>query len=200
MQYTNKALIENFLKRELTEPEEAYLYVAVPAIEQYIDRRLSSHFGKVDATTRRFHSDGGPIDIDPCTNISNVSLLDTYGVTQYSYTPNTEYLAFPLNSPVKNELIYQYSGFPCGYANIAVTAQFSEYYDGVPEDIRIVATRLAAGTIAAGAMDENGVAIKGETIEGHSLTYDASPDTLTALTTGDPIVSAILDQRKKIMI
>jgi hypothetical protein len=197
MQYTSKPLIENHLKRDLTEAEEAYLFIAVPAIEQYIDRRLSSHFGKVDATTRRYETNGEVVDIDPCTEISSVSLIDTYDTIQYSYVPNYEYHAYPLNTPVKNELV-NHGCWP--NARVAVTAQFSEYYNGVPEDIKIVATRLAAGTIASGAMDANGTNISAETIEGHSITYDASPATLQALTTSDPIVMAILDQRKQIMI
>lgn len=200
MQYTSKILIENYLKRELTADEEAFLFVGVPGIERYIDAKLGSHFGSVDATTRRYDGGATTVDIDPCTDITLVELLDSSGDVQYTYINEDEYIAAPVNETVKNELRRKSGRFPEGEYNVRVTAKFSEYDDGVPEDIKMVATRLAASIIAGSAVDADGNALSSESIEGHNIVYDTSNASLDNVLNGDPIVRAILDQRKQIMV
>jgi hypothetical protein len=200
MEYTSKTLIENYLSRDLSEDEEAWLMLAVPAIQLWIDRKLTSHFGKVDATTRRYPGGADYIDIDPCTNISSVQLLDTYGEYQYDYTGESEYIALPVNGPVKTEISRHGYGFPRGHANVAVTAQFSEYYDGVPEDIKMVTTRLAAAGLDTTHVDASGSAIGKEMIEGHTIEYAGNSMNWDSLAAADPFIASVIDGRKKIMI
>lgn len=201
MEYTSRALIEAYLKRSITEYEDSFLAVAVPAVEKWIDKYLNSHFGDVEPSTKRFDGHGhSTLDIQPCKDITVVGVLDSQGTNQYNYVTETEYIAYPLNETVKNELVRKLGYFPCGVANITITATFTEYDGEVPPDIQIATTRLVAGLIAGSAVDANGVAIKAESIEGHSITYDASPSSIEQLTYSDPAVKAILSSRRTIKI
>lgn len=201
MSYTNKTLVQNYLKRELTEDEDALLVLLNPAIKKWIDGKTSSRFDKVDPSSRRYRGGEGWIDIDPCTDITAIELLDSYGVYSYTYTNETEYLAEPLNERVKRE-ICRPSGyhFPTGTANIRVTARFSEWDGGVPEDIAMAATRIAGDMLKSQVSTTTGGAVSSEEIEGHKITYDTSQTTIEDAATKDPFVMSVLEQRRELLV
>lgn len=197
--YTSRILVENYIGRSLTENEIAYLALLIPAINKWIDRKLETTFEKVDATTRYFDGGASSIDIDPATEVTAVKSVDNDGNETYTYVDLTDMVLEPQNENVKREIVRRHGMFPHGSRRIAVTAKFSEYDGGVPEDIKVVATRLAADVLQAGK-DSNSGNIKSESIEGHSVTYRDPVTTVDQVASGDPLIKSILDQRKEVLI
>lgn len=199
MAYTNRQMIENYLQRTLAEDEIALLPVVIPAVKQWIDGTVNSTFDEVSATTRYFESDGSSLDIDPCTSVTAVTSNDSSNTAYYSYQ-TTDYVLEPVNETVKREIRLRYSTFPHGTANIGVTAKFSEYDGGVPEDIAIAATRIAGGILNAGKQAGDGDNIESESLEGHSIKYSTDNNAIKTIADSDPILKAILDGRKEVLI
>lgn len=206
MAYTTTSLVSNYLDRALTADEQALFAVLLPAVTRWIDQTLSSHFDTVSATERFYDAEGAVVDIDPCQAITLIEAIDSDNSTAYAYTEGTEYVLYPLNETVKNELRARAKhGFTHGIKRIKVYAKFTEYdfaNSKVPEDIQILATRLIASQLRAltadAGVDEAGV--KKESVEGHTVEYVTGADYLTQLSGSDPIVSALLSTRRQLMV
>lgn len=199
MQYTNASVLAAYLKRELTGNEIDTLNLLVPAVQLWIDRKLDTTFVEADeATTRTFDGGERSIDIDPCTEITKVEALDYTGASSYEYTATQEYQAYPLNETVKTELVRRHSCWPGGDARIAVTAKFSSYDDGVPEDIQMVATKIAADLLNMGSA--NAEAVKSESLEGHKVEYQDPYSSIDKIASNDPYVRSVLDLRRDISL
>lgn len=206
MAYTTTSLVSNYLERALTADEQALFAVLLPAVTRWIDQTLSSHFDTVSASDRYYDAEGGIVDIDPCQSITAVTAVDYESQADYNYTEGTEYVLYPLNETVKNELRARAKGgFTRGVKRIKVSAKFTEYdfaNSRVPEDIQLLATRLIAsqlrGLTADAGVDEAGV--KKESVEGHSVEYLTSESYLEQLASSDPIVSALLSTRRQLLV
>lgn len=200
MAYTSKSLISNYLQRDLTEDEEGFLMVLIPAIKKWIDRQLNSTFDQATATTRYFDGGESVVDIDPATTITAVGSVQNDGSVADTYTSGNDYTTQPTNETVKTSILRRSGIWPYGSGRISVTAVFSEYDGGVPEDIQTIATRLA-GSILKGTSDDAGNAgVKREVIEGHDITYSSSADTISSMADKDPIVKGVLDSRKQLYL
>lgn len=199
MQYTNASVLAAYLKRELTGNEIDTLNLLVPAVQLWIDRKLGTTFLEADAATTRTY-DGGErsIDIEPCTDITKVEAIDYTGADSYGYTAPNEYQAYPLNETVKTELVRRHACWPRGDARIAVTAKFSSYDDGVPEDIQMVATKIAADLLNIGSA--NAEAVKSESLEGHKVEYQDPYAYIDKVAGNDPFVRSVLDQHRDISL
>lgn len=206
MAYTTTSLVSTYLGGALTADEQALFAVLLPAVTRWIDQTLSSHFDTVSASDRYFDAEGAIIDIDPCQAITAIEAVDHENATSYAYTEGTEYVLYPLNETVKNELRARAKGgFTRGVKRIKINAKFTEYdftNSKVPEDIQTLATRLIAsqlrGLSADTAVDEAGV--KKESVEGHSIEYLTSESYLEQLSSSDPIVSALLNTRRQLLV
>lgn len=206
MAYTTTSLVSNYLDRALTADEQALFAVLLPAVTRWIDQTLSSHFDNVSATERFYDAEGAIIDIDPCQAITAISAVDYESQADYAYTEGTEYVLYPLNETVKNELRARSKhGFTRGTKRIKIAAKFTEYdyvNSKVPEDIQMLATRLIASQLRAlsadAGVDEAGV--KKESVEGHTVEYVTGADYLTQISGSDPIVSALLSTRRQLMV
>ena len=199
MAYTSRILVENYLQRTLTENEIAMLIVIIPAAQKWIDDQLSSTFDEVSPSTRRYESCSKSLDIDPCTNITAITSLDPYGLAYYSYQ-TFEYVLEPINETIKREIRLRYGNFPGGTSNIQVDATFSEYDNGVPQDIEVAATRIAGGILNAGRHAGIGENLQEEQLEGHMIRYNITNNAINTLANSDPILQAILGGRKEVMI
>lgn len=197
--YSNATLISNFLGRALTAYETTLLTTLLPAVDTWIDSYLNSTFGPVSETTRYYDGHTSVIDIDPCTAISSIVKNDQYGVLQYTYL-TYEYILEPINETVKREIRKRYGKFTDGIEEIAVSAKFSEYDNGIPEDIQIAATRLAAGIINAGKIAGMGGNVQLEKLEGHEIRYDITNMALKTVASSDPILLGILGSRKEVLV
>ncbi len=206
MAYTSTSLIATYLGRALTADEQALFVVLLPAVTRWIDQTLSSHFDSVSATERHYDAEGGTVDIDPAQSITLVEAIDSDNSTSYAYTEGTEYVLYPLNETVKNELRARArSGFTQGIKRIKISAKFTEYdfvNSKVPEDIQILATRLVGlqlrGLSADAVVDD--ASVKKESVEGHTVEYVTGADYLSQLSSTDPIVSALISTRRQLLL
>lgn len=201
MAYTSTTLVGNYLQRTLNANETAYFAILLPAIKKWIDRITNSTFDSASETTRYFDGGVKNLDIDPCTTITEVKSVndDTTLSDSYIYVLNSDYRQEPVNETVKRELRKINGCFPRGIANIAVTALFSEYDGSVPEDIQALATMLAAGVINQGKNASSGGNVASESLEGHSITYDTSDNTLEGIARTNPSIQGILDSRRELL-
>lgn len=192
MAYTTENLVEQFIKRDLEASEVNLLEtLLIPAVKQFIDRYTASTFDEAVASSRYFDGDCTSIvDIDPCTNITAVALVDEDQALLETLDAN-QYVAYPINATVKRYL--KFRNFRTGkrLQYVKVTAEFSEYDDGVPTDIQLVATRMASHFLTSG--ESNGV--ESESIEGHSIKYD-----MESVAMNDPVVKSALDLRKDVLL
>lgn len=201
--YTSATQVSNFLQRDLTDYETAELPVLVAAIKTWLDKRLSSTFDKVEPTTRTYDGGVRNVDIDPCTEISQIEAINDDGTGSYVYTDPYEIMVEPQNETVKREIRKRLAAFPRGVARLSVTAKFSEYDEnagGVPADIQVVATRLAAGIINQGKYQGKGGATLQESLEGHEIRYQVGTSQILGLVEDDPTVKSILAEREDLFI
>lgn len=199
MAYTDSTQVSNFLGRALTTYETAELPNIIAAIKIFLDKRLNSTFDEVDPSTRYYDGGMQSLDIDPCTAITEVKSINDDASSSYIYVDGTEYIAEPQNETVKRELRKRLSPFPRGIHRVGVTASFSEYDDGVPADIQIAATRLAAGVLKSGINVSSGE-IKSESLEGHSITYKDNITVIEGIAVTDPTVASILSTRAELYV
>lgn len=206
MAYTSTSLVASYLDRALTADEQALFAVLLPAVTRWIDQTLSSHFDTVSASERFYDAEGAIIDIDPCQAITAISAVDYESQADYLYTEGTEYVLYPLNETVKNELRARSKhGFTRGTKRIKIAAKFTEYdyvNSKVPEDIQLLATRLIASQLRALSADAvvDDASVKKESVEGHTVEYVTGTDYLTQISGSDPIVSALLNTRRQLMV
>ena len=95
-------------------------------------QQMSGRTFSVAETDRRFSGQGSDyLEIDPCTGIASVSLLDPTGAIVFTY-PDEEIQELPFNEDVKTGLkrspwaLYPPPHFPFGVGNIQVHAQWGE--------------------------------------------------------------------------
>lgn len=200
MAYTNQAQVQNFIQRALTDNEAAYLAVIIPALKIWIDKRLNSTFDVATSTTRYYDGGVRSLTIDPCTAITKVEALNDDGSDSYEYTSGTEYIAEPQNETVKREIRKRLAKFPRGTHRVAVTALFSEYDSGVPADIQVLTTRLAAAVLNQGKVAGQGGNVQRESLEGHDIHYQMNTSAIEGIVQDDPTVAAIIEQRKELLI
>lgn len=201
MAYTSSTLIENYLQRTLNANETALLAILIPAIKVWLDRKLNSTFDSATETTRYYDGGVKNLDIDPCTNITDVDSLNDDGTSGYDYdlTTTPEVLFEPRNETVKREIRKRNGRFPSGIQNIAVTATFSEYDGGVPTDIQTVATILAAAVLIA-SVQSNNSDVASESLEGHTITYKNVNEIIDKTATEDPMILSILELRRELYV
>ena len=192
--YTNTELVGQQLQRDLTQYEEDLLTTLIPAIDIWIDRELGSTFIEKESTeTRYFDIEGRDIVIDPCTDIASVKLVNWDRTVVATYTSLENYLARPLNETVKRDIQMRWHPIVAD-GSLEVVAKFSEYDEGVPEDIQIAATRIASGLIGRSASGAETSGVVKESIEGYSVDY-GSDGTISDIAMSDPIVKSILEGR-----
>lgn len=199
MSYTNNILVQAYLQRDLEDEEIVFLSVLLPAVDKWINDKTGSRFDEVAATTRYYDGGNYSIDIDPVTDITSITSVTDERVVDYTYTVNTEYLLYPENETVKTEIRRRYGTFPRGVSRIAVTGKFSEYDDGVPQDIEIAATAIAADVLEA-SKNAKTANVESESIEGYSVKYRSVNETVNKVALEDPLIKSILDMRRQIML
>lgn len=197
--YTSKQQVETYIKRSLTESEDAFLSIINPAIKAWIDAYTNSNFSKVNPSTRYYDNEDwceGSIDLDPCTDITQVSAVNEQTNEDYYVYFPYQYIAEPRNETVKRELVRKDAMWPEGWGNIAVTARYSEWVNGVPEDVTAAATIMAAGIINSGLNHTDN--LKSETIEGYK--YDLSDIKGENVGVNDPLAKSLLEHRRQLLV
>lgn len=200
MQYTDIPLIENSLKRDLTADEIAAMSVLIPAVERWIDAKTGTTFKKVDATSRLYEGGEPEIDIEPCTEIEEVVAVQDDGSDSYPYTKNMQWVAYPLNENVKDEIRLRgiQGNFPFGDARVRVKAKFSSFDGEIPADITTVATLVVIDALRIAQAGTTSV--KSEDIEGHRIAFQDLDMTFKNIGESNPLVASILGQRRQILL
>lgn len=200
MAYTSRILVENFVQRALSENEVASLAFIIPAVKDWLDKRLNSTFDEVTPTVRYYDGGVRNLDIDPCTAITQVEAINDDASDSYIYTQPTEIVVEPQNDNVKREIRKRLAAFPRGTHRIAVTANFSEYDEGVPYDIQLAATRLAGAVLNQGKYASSGGNLLEEELEGHRIRFQPGAQNFDGLSATDPTVASILENRKELYV
>lgn len=202
MAYTDSTLIGNYLQRALTAYETDFLAVLIPAIQTWLDSKLGTTFDVVSETSKTY--DGGEpiIDIEPVQSVSAVKALDSDGVVNHTYVNITDYILEPQNETIKNELRKRNGCWPVGLKRIQVTGLFTSAVGNanVPEDIKVVATRVAGAVINLGKADSDGANVKKESLDEHSIEYDTSSEAIAAIAQEDNVTKGILEQRRQLLL
>lgn len=181
MAYTDEATIEAFLKRDLTAYEQTLLPLVLAAVDAFVNDAVGGVYGAVEASTKYY--DGGTriLDIDPCTDITKVALVDSEETETNEYELNVDFEARPRNETVKRWIHKRTYAFPAGVANIAVTAKYS--LGAVPDQIKYLATYIAGKLFSSAVSGE----LKAESIEGYSRTFKE-------FSKNDEVITTILDK------
>ena len=167
MEYTSQALIEAFLGRSLSANEIVILPYAAEAAEGYINDQIHTSFGDSTAPSTRYYDGGSRIlEIDPCTDITKVELIDVDETSLHEFTKDEDYEARPRNESLKTWIEKRVGKFRRGVANVAVSATFSRG-SSVPKDIAWLATFLTARLFGKDIKE----GMKSESIEGYSRQF-----------------------------
>lgn len=193
--YTTLALVSNYLQRDLSEHEQALLVSIIPAVKTLIDSYTGSSFSSEAASTRYYDGGSSSISIDPVSNVTSINLVNDDLTDGEAYTDNSSYILLPANETYKTEILKRYGKFPRGVNRIKVTGTFGYYEDGVPENIRLAATRMAANILTSSNNSEN---IESESIEGHTVKYSSDTTDLTGIE--DPMVKTLLSPYRELLV
>lgn len=164
--YATQAQIEAILGRCLTPKEESLLEVMGASIDAWINEQIGGSYTQV--TTTKYYDGAGSVilDIDPAINVTRVAIIDPANVETSVYIFNEDFEARPVNQQVKTWIHSRVGRFPCGVANIAVTATFG-LGESVPSDIAYLSAYLIAGMFTKQQYKN----LKSESIEGYSRTF-----------------------------
>lgn len=200
MAYTDSAQVSNFLQRPLNAYETGDLAAIIATVQKWIDARLNSTFDSVAPSVRYYDGGVRNLDIDPCTNITQVEAINDDGTDSYIYSSTYEYVAEPQNQNVKREIRKRLAAFPRGVHRVAVTAQFSEYDGGIPADIVTLATRITVGILNQGKIAGSGGNVLQESLEGHEIRYQINTSAIEGIAQDDPTIAAILAMHDELYV
>lgn len=163
MALINQADLEARLGRSLSADEASLFTTIQNGVQKTIENLLGVSVEDASATTRYYDGGTQNVDIDLCTGVTAIKLVDDDYVVQETLD-TSDYIVEPINQTLKRYLRYRAGKMPTGFNTIAVTAKFSIYDD--TELLSIV--KVAALDILVSAM-LNRENIRKESIEGYSV-------------------------------
>lgn len=165
MAYSSQARVESYLGRPLTSSEASLINLILESVDSWINNQIQTEFGNPQTETRYYDGGNRILNIDQCRDITAINLVDSLENTILEYVVGDSIEARPRNDDFKTWLESRVGKFPCGVANVAVTATFGG--GTVPNDIVYLATILAADLINKQSTGN----LKSESIEGYSRTF-----------------------------
>lgn len=157
--------LEARLKRSLTAEEVSAFTIINTSLQNHVEDIIGSATEAVSATSRYFDGGVQHLQINPCTNITSVELVDDDYTSTYTYD-TTDYTVEPVNKTLKRYLRHRSGAFVTGINNIKVTAKFS-----INEDTSVLNQVKDALLSALQAEIENKDNVKRESIEGYSIEF-----------------------------
>lgn len=146
----------------------------IDAVDTYIDNYCNRTFEEESATYKLYDGSGtSELLIDDLLTLTKIEMLDEDNDVDETLDSEDEYWLYPANKTPKNRIRINTANapisiFPKGHQNIKVTGKFGQS-ESVPEDIRLVATKLVAGIISEKNLDIAGE-IKSERLGEYSVT------------------------------
>lgn len=173
--YTNQSRVENYLKRELTSAEIELLDETIDYISKFIESFTNRSWlplsdeeddsEEIEATGRIFDGNGSyELFVDDFTELESIRLLDSQGNIVATYSDETNWSLYPLNSDVRQSIRLRTSPFGNGSGSVSITAVWGS--GEVPTSVIMVCTALV-GNFISGMGDSSGQ-YKKESIEGYS--------------------------------
>lgn len=195
--YTSETEIENYLLTTIDSSFSSQVETWISMVTKYIDNYTDRTF-EASSTTKKFDGTGKPIlhldDLVSVTTIwmtANDSTSDantkTLSTTDFYLYQNDDPNETPYNKLLMNPK-GSYNVFEKGYQNIWISGSWG-YSTSVPDDIKMVATKLVSSIINTGKKD----GVKDFTEGDFSVTYES----FNSILNRDLSVKAILDYYKK---
>lgn len=183
--YTTEAQIENFMLVNIASSFSTQITEWITAVKKWIDTYCDRTFEQESATYKLYDGDGSnEILIDDLLTLTKIEILDEDGNVDYTIDSSDEYYLYPANDTPKTSIRLNKFNAPItifleGRQNVKITGTFG-YASTVPEDIRLVATKLVAQIIKESGTDIT-ADIKAERLGEYSVDYakiDAMADML----------------------
>jgi hypothetical protein len=180
MAYTTKAQVQNYLLITINSSFDTQITEWITAIKKWIDTYCDRTFEQESATYKLYDGDGeNELLIDDLLTLSKIEILDEDGSVDYTIDDTTEYYLYPANDTPKTSIkLNKYNApvsvFLKGEQNIKVTGTFG-YAATVPEDIRLVATKLVAQIVQDSGTDVT-ADISAERLGEYSVNFDKIGD------------------------
>jgi hypothetical protein len=166
--------LEARIGRTLTTDEASAFTLINSANQAYVEKMINSKLETASETTRYYDGGVQHLKIDPCTNISAVTLVDV-DYTVIETIDSDYYTTEPLNTTLKTMIRYRYGRLYRGYNNIGVLAKFS-----IAGDTDIQNIIKSAMLDALESEIDNSEQVLKESIEGYSVEF-AKPATKSSL-------------------
>lgn len=156
--YTTIENIQNVLGRDLTDSEQASFATIDSSIDSYINSQTGTRFGSAEASTI-YASGADTAILTVPTMHGDISVKDASGDSI------TDFMKYPQTGDVF--ALIRNNNWEKGLGNYAVTAIIG--YEGIPDDIKAVATELAANYFSGQQATLSGA--KSEKVGDWSITY-----------------------------
>ena len=174
MSYTTKSRIQNYLMITIDASFDDQIDEWIGAVKAYIDNYCNRTFEQESVTYKLYDGSGtSELLIDDLLTLTKIETLDEENNVDETLDSTDDYWLYPANETPKNRIRINTANapiavFPKGHQNIKVTGTFGQSAS-VPEDIRLVATKLVAGIISEKNLDIAGE-IKSEKLGEYSVT------------------------------
>jgi len=172
--YTQKSQIQNYLMINIADSFDSQINKWIEAVSNWIDGYTGKKFEQESATEKLYDGDGSKeLLISDLLTLTKIETLDFDGDVDETVDDSSEYYLYPSNDTPKSSIVLNPSNspiacFPSGNQNIKITGTFG-HSATVPEDIRLVATKLVAGIIEEKNYSLAGV-VKSEKIGQYTIT------------------------------
>ena len=172
--YTTKSRIQNYLMITIADSFDDQINEWIDAADTYIDNYCNRTFEQESATSKLYDGSGtSELLIDDLLTLTKIETLDEDNDVDETLDSTDDYWLYPANETPKNRIKINTANasiavFPKGHQNIKITGTFGQS-TSVPEDIRLVATKLVAGIISERNLDIAGE-IKSEKLGEYSIT------------------------------
>ncbi len=175
MPYITEGDLENFILQDIDSSHSSWIATIIAQVEAYIDEYCGTSFAGGSAGVERYFDGSGQNElfVGDFQSASEVKILNSDGNDLYTLVENTDFLAYPLNSTVKNTIKLMSSGkagtrFPGYNRAVKITGQYGYGSANIPAPIKLAAMKLAAKIINEGL---RGGQVRSESLGSYSITY-----------------------------
>ena len=158
-QYTNRTAVQNYLLVNIDTSFDTQIDEWCIAVSNWIDTYCNRDSFEQEAATSKLY-DGNGLDtlyVNDLLSVTKIEILDEDGSVDFTFDSTTMYYLYPANKTPKTSIVINSSNAPIGVflkgkQNVKITGVFG-YATTVPNEIKLVATRLVASIIQEKNLD-----------------------------------------------